>query len=239
MRAKAVWAGAPLGALDLPWCAAASGVLRSLPALSELVQRRGAMLRDAAQSLTPLLSLFAVGAASCTCREAGHLVRRSSKQDPQLAQFSTAVFQLHTDCCRAAHCSSDPLLGVIPPANLIRTMSHAMLAADSLASVPAGSAPLKAMATAHCATVRWLLSSPGRVQELASGLASLVTVPMTMIGLAAALCTCPQAASLDNELPTLLAQLIDESVQVRAQRFGVGRRRCMLAFLNLTNQSES
>ena len=150
MRAKAVWAGAPLGALDLPWCAAASGVLRSLPALSELVQRRGAMLRDAAQSLTPLLSLFAVGAASCTCTEAGHLVRRSSKQDPQLAQLSAAVFQLHTDCCRAAHCSSDPLLGAIPPADLIRAMSYAMLAADSLASVLAGSAPLKAMATAHC-----------------------------------------------------------------------------------------
>ena len=199
-----------------PWCAAASAMLRSLPALAELAQRSGGDLPGAVTGLVGSSFKFASGVAqsvqywAATCSS----VEWAAGTSPPLGGLCHATFQLHTDVCRAVHWSrtAQPP-GVFEPA-LLLALSCAMAAAAQVPSaLPATAAWLPAMAAAHCAAVQTVCGPPERMQQLIA--APPAVLRSSIEALAVALAALPQAAAADNELSVLLARQTVASLQVR------------------------
>ena len=208
-----------------PWCAAASALLRSLPALAELAQRCGGELPRAVAGLVGSSFPLSSGAGQVATCYAFSCNTTACGRTPQLAALCHATFQLHTDMCRAVHWSQTAQPhGVFEPA-LLLALSCAMTAAAQVPSaLPATAAWLPAMAAAHCEAVQTLLSVPGRVQQLAAG--QPITIERSIAALAAALAALPQPAALDARLPVLLAEMTAASLQVGK---GVASRHCRKA----------
>lgn len=195
-----------------PWYAAASAMLRSLPALADVAQQSGGQLPSAVTSLAHCAFQFAAGTVPHpvvwkTCSGDASL-------DPDLVALSAAVYQLHSDACRAVHWSQQALAGGGFELPLFGTLSRLMLLALQLPSQPAASSAWpRPMAAAHCAAIQTLLTDFGRVQQLIDGDAE--EAARVTHALAAALAACPQSAAEEPGLPALLNELVAMLVQVR------------------------
>lgn len=202
-------------AAPLPYLTAASAMLRSLPGLMDFAQRHGSMMRRCADwfvgNVANAVCDIASGAAA-GMKSSLHLSNLGD--DPSFDCFSAAVFQLHTQFCRAAHWSQAALPEGSAGISLLAALNALLQAAGIAHSLAAakGTSPLGPMSAAHSVAVQVLLSGPGQARQLASSDAPACQA--TAGSLAAALATCPQPATLDPELPALLAQLTSASVQV-------------------------
>lgn len=199
----------------LQLCAAASAVLRSLPAAVELAQRHREQLPQLAADYGKIAVATAHSAATSMLlfsRQGGGDTADATIR----AHLSTAAFSLHSIACRAVHfCAGTVLFGSLR-LDVQRVAAMLLLAARSLDQSPpaepssTSALPLQGMAAAHCVALRPVPGTPGWHEAQAGGPAELSS--LVAESLAVALAACPKM--IDSlESPGMLSQLIISLLQ--------------------------
>lgn len=210
MRSPAAAAAGPFDSPAglVPWCAAASTWLHSLPALQALTQQQAGQLTEAAAAFVKALLEF----SDCVSTGAACIGLNPTdvhSHSAALPDAVAAVFQLHSDTCRAVHWDSPAAPPVLRHDRLLSILGGLMLGAAVLLlhlTAEEAAAQLVPLAAAHCAALQSLLGAPEKVQQLAAE-QHLLGV-RTCQGLALALAACPQMAT------ALLADLTNATLQV-------------------------